>query len=675
MTLKKYIIIIVTTFLFSNSLFAETITEQLTTLNNLYKEGAITEEEFSKAKKLLLEVDTNEKTKKVEDESKIEEEKKVEETKNTEIKKEKIKKVKNYNEDLSKTFISLDELDQIGKYKKIESVPEGMFKIKMSEQERSKKAMEEMANTFIKKKGLMGKYPENTMKAMGYFEIFYMQTLKDEKKSIENFKKNYPNIKKTTRKAIKNLYALNKARKSMRESIGLTLEDETEEALKRYMDMHDFLIQGEKKTNKLSSKEKKLIKETNKYKKKYGLFVKTIELKAEKRIDQKTFDKDLKKNIKEVKKSLKKLSKMQSETDKLYQIANSMFEKSLQMIEECGENCNRDSLLTVLDSTEFASAAIKNAEKKFLKKQYSLDLSKVEVETLSDQQQQSLMLTSMSSNNKKIIDNKNLQKSILNLSNNNFSVNEYLDELDENEYDTSIVEMSFTDVENMKGWTKNDWAKSWRGKLPNELQDSQGNLVTMSSENIDDLKAQLAINSFNEIITNTIDIENEMNQKFEVYSEFNLNEFLIHDWSVSLDNYSKLVGKTYGIKIDNFANWVKFYNEEYNKTYDPEKLALSWKNSSYYGQNYTWSDIASGVDLLSRVSSFEAGQIARSLGTSLQQVADTIAEAAAVGIGTDLEQAAAGLGYGSFADAVAAYNAQYGTSYTAEEAAEALGNN
>ena len=273
MTFKKYIIIIVTTFLFSNSLFAETITEQLTTLNNLYKEGAITEEEFSKAKKLLLEVDTNEKTKKVEEENKIEEknkieeENKVEETKNTEIKKEKIKKVKNYNEDLSKTFISLDELDQIGKYKKIESVPEGMFKIKMSEQERSKKAMEEMANTFIKKKGLMGKYPENTMKAMGYFEIFYMQTLKDEKKSIEKFKKNYPNVKKTTRKAMKNLYALNQARKSMRESVGLTLEDDTEEALKRYMDMHDFLIQGEKKTNKLLKNEKKLIKETNNYKK------------------------------------------------------------------------------------------------------------------------------------------------------------------------------------------------------------------------------------------------------------------------------------------------------------------------------------------------------------------------------------------------------------------------
>ena len=664
MTFKKYFIVIITILFFSNTLFAESITEQLVTLNNLFKEGVINEEEFSKAKKILLEPDTQKDTKKID------------ETKKSEEKKKNIKKVKNYSEDLSKTFISLEELDEIGKYKMIQSTPKGMFKTKMSEKGRSKKAMEEMANTFIKKKGLMGKYPENTMKAMGYFEIFYMQTLKDEKKSIEKFKKNYPNINKSTRKVIKNLYSLNQARKSMRESVGLTLEDETEEALKRYMDMHDFLIQGEKKTNKLLQNEKKLIKETNNYKKKYGLFIKTIELKAEKRIDQKTFNKDLKKNIKEVKKSLKKLSETQSETNKLYQIANSMFEKSIQMIDECGENCNRDKLLTVLDSTEFASAVIKNAEKKFLKKQYSLDLSEVDAETLSNQQQESLMLTSMSSNNKKIIDNKNLQKSILNLSNNNFPVNEYLDEFEKNNLDTSVVEMSFSNFENMKTWTKNDWATSWRGKLPDELEDSQGNLVKMTTENISDLKAQLAINSFDEIISYASNFDTEINQTINEIAEnqFDINEFLNQDWTVSLDNYSKLVGKSYGIEINNFANWVKFYNEEFSKNYDHEKLAESWKNSSYYGQSYTWSDIASGVDLLSKVSSFEAAQVARSLGTSLQQVADTIAEAAAIGIGTNLEQAAAGLGYGSFADAVAAYNAQYGTNYTVDEAKEALGN-
>ena len=54
-------------------------------------------------------------------------------------------------------------------------------------------------------------------------------------------------------------------------------------------------------------------------------------------------------------------------------------------------------------------------------------------------------------------------------------------------------------------------------------------------------------------------------------------------------------------------------------------------------------------------------------------MADTISQAAAVGVSTDLEAAAQGLGYGSFADAVAAYNEQYGTNYTVESAKEALG--
>ena len=65
--------------------------------------------------------------------------------------------------------------------------------------------------------------------------------------------------------------------------------------------------------------------------------------------------------------------------------------------------------------------------------------------------------------------------------------------------------------------------------------------------------------------------------------------------------------------------------------------------------------------------------MADSLGASLQDAADTIAAASAAGVSVDLEAAAAGLGYGSFADAVAAYNAANGTSYTVDQAKEALG--
>ena len=57
----------------------------------------------------------------------------------------------------------------------------------------------------------------------------------------------------------------------------------------------------------------------------------------------------------------------------------------------------------------------------------------------------------------------------------------------------------------------------------------------------------------------------------------------------------------------------------------------------------------------------------------LQEVADTIATAVAAEVSVDLEALSQGLGYSSFADAVSAYNAKYGTSYTESEAKENLG--
>ena len=51
----KNILILLGFFIFSsNFAFAKSIAEELTQLNNLYKEGAITEKEFSKAKSILL---------------------------------------------------------------------------------------------------------------------------------------------------------------------------------------------------------------------------------------------------------------------------------------------------------------------------------------------------------------------------------------------------------------------------------------------------------------------------------------------------------------------------------------------------------------------------------------------------------------------------------------------
>ena len=73
------------------------------------------------------------------------------------------------------------------------------------------------------------------------------------------------------------------------------------------------------------------------------------------------------------------------------------------------------------------------------------------------------------------------------------------------------------------------------------------------------------------------------------------------------------------------------------------------------------------------LSAFDAGAIARDLGMSLQDVSNEIAIASAAGISVDLEAVSQGLGYDSFAAAVEAYNQQYGTNYTVEEARENLG--
>ena len=99
---------------------AATIADDLTKLNNLYKEGAITKEEFSKAKSLLFKSESTEsktETKKIE--TKKKEKKKTEETIKSEDTK-KVDKIEIFDESLQETFRTLEEVDELGTYKKIE---------------------------------------------------------------------------------------------------------------------------------------------------------------------------------------------------------------------------------------------------------------------------------------------------------------------------------------------------------------------------------------------------------------------------------------------------------------------------------------------------------------------------------------------------------------------------
>ena len=73
--MKKILWIFVLVLLMSNNVEAASIAEELTQLNNLFKEGAITKEEFSKAKSILLKTETESEVK-VEKKTKVKKEKK-----------------------------------------------------------------------------------------------------------------------------------------------------------------------------------------------------------------------------------------------------------------------------------------------------------------------------------------------------------------------------------------------------------------------------------------------------------------------------------------------------------------------------------------------------------------------------------------------------------------------
>ena len=659
------------------------IVDELTKLNNLLKEGAINQEEFIKAKEVLLKSSTETNSTDINEKAEIE--------KNITAK---VKEIK----DISDTYIDKYELDIIGKYEEINNYPEGLFKnLNFSSSMLAKSAAQEMYKTFVQHKNLNEKNPENMMKAMAYFEVFYNHKLKEEKSAIEDYEQNFPNVKKTSKKKIQSLFSLSQAKKTMRNSIGLTHDDEIEVALEKYMHMHDFLIQGVGTKHKLTREEKKLRAESKKFKKYIGSFKKNMELKSKLRIDQKTFKKNHKKNVKNLNKTLRNLNKINPEKYQIYKTVEEIFNISLEILNKCAENCNQQQLTTIIDSVDFTNAILKDVEKKIIKKLYTNDLSKIKIEIFPENLKETLTLASLSTKRQNEINQVKLQKSVMNLANNNYQIDKIITTIENQGYELTSIKMSFADLDKMQSWKIKDWANSWRGDIPkNEFIDKDGNLIKLTEQNIEDLKAQLARNELENILTaENFNIEENINDNISEIAKaiqnnpgFNLDSWLNQDFSITLNNYTKIAAESIiselgsGIDQDtinairknaNFENLTRLINMQYGTNMTSDEYASYWQNAAVDGSTSNWGDITAGVDLLSQVGSFEAASIAKDLGTDLQTVADSISLAASVGVSTDLEAASQGLGFDSFADAVEAYNKQYGTDYTVDEAKEALG--
>ena len=177
-----------------------------------------------------------------------------------------------------KEKVSIEDLEELGVYAefKTDQYPEQMYLILKRGCSRgitcqSKNAVRYLAKAFSRGQNYQQRHPDNIIKAMAMYEIFYLGKLKENERYLVRYKKNWPNDygfrKKKDEAAIRSLKSLNKGRIGMREALGMNLETSTEDAVKRFWVLGEFLGLGQpKKLAKVDSELKERKKLIDNYK-------------------------------------------------------------------------------------------------------------------------------------------------------------------------------------------------------------------------------------------------------------------------------------------------------------------------------------------------------------------------------------------------------------------------
>ena len=91
------------------------------------------------------------------------------------------------------------------------------------------------------------RFPGKMIKAMAVFEIFYIDSLRKNRKALERYKekKGTKYLRKSSdEKKVKSLISINQGREKMRKALGMDLETPREEAIKKFWYLGDFLNLG-----------------------------------------------------------------------------------------------------------------------------------------------------------------------------------------------------------------------------------------------------------------------------------------------------------------------------------------------------------------------------------------------------------------------------------------------
>jgi hypothetical protein len=558
------------------------------------------------------------------------------------------------SEEETKLGIFIEDFEQIGNFNEISNTPKGMFPDKANNFSKKQVISQRLfIKTFVTQKGLMEKYTDRVILGMAHFEFFYMQQLKENKRSIKRFKETYPKVNSAIKKDIQKIYGLSKAKKSMREALGLSLDDSDEVAIQRYYVLYKLLNQAEIQTVKLSKEEKKNAKLHNNISKDISKLKSLTEDKLNERLTDKKFNKKYSKIFKSLSKNLKK-----SKHIKDYELLTSFI---LEINEF--KDTKPSQVLSGFKITEFI---LQNLKKEKIVTKFKQDLSNAKFDDFTQEELSILGDITNSMKTNKGIKSNDIQLQILNLENEDIPVNRLLDTY-RNELNVKLdtIHLQVASAAKMKDWKLSDWANAWKNPIPKTVVNDVGIEISLSIEDMESIKAQLAIKNFKEILD--LDdfkdlIQNESNNFTDIQKDLGLNSQSFQ-FSFTLDDFARSYGDTYGLDIGNYSDLTDLANAQHGANWSVEEYASAYQDNV---------DIVNALQS-GALSSFDAGQIAREFSNTSQEIVDTLRAAITSGVSVDLEATAQGLGYSSFADAVDAYNAENGTSYTEQEARDALG--
>ena len=307
---------------------------------------------------------------------------------------------------------------------------------------------------------------------------------------------------------------------------------------------------------------------------------------------------------------------------------------------------------------------------KFLPQKYENDLSEVDINELEREKIETISEISSASKINKQIKAQEFQANLFKLENSNFDTQEYFEILNNEGIPTEGIKINLKDLETMENWTKEEWANAYTQEVPSQIMDDAGNVVeTLNDENIQDIKAQLALTELQDLSSNFEEISRDLSQ-----SNINIAESLdASNFTVTLDKYDQYF-QMWG--WDDFQQVVDTINEDHwNTDFSADEMKdIIETGDVLFDPSIQDLSLIEAIDTVNTEGlGFDAGQLAVEIGMELQEVAETIANATAAEVSVDIEALAHGLGFSSFAAAVAAYNAQYGSNFTVEEAKTNLG--